>query len=124
MRETRHLSRWTMPTSKRRATPKRAKSLVEKTSPYSTDSITLCALILFPLPAPLITFVPRQISLPYPNASPSATDAPPPFLLRFDGSHVLQGLRAAVEMGFADDGLPSWIGEVAKEGRNALQIGG
>lgn len=65
-----------------------------------------------------------QISLPYPAPTGDDDDAdPPPFLLRLEGSHVLQGLRAAVQGGYVDGGLPSWIGEVANEGRNALQIG-
>lgn len=43
--------------------------------------------------------------------------------MRFEGTHVLQGLKAMVEQGFADDGLPEWLGQIAKEGRNALQVG-
>lgn len=67
-----------------------------------------------------------QISLPYPTLDADVDDddlIPPPFLLRLEGNHVLQGLREAVDCGFVDGGLPSWIGEVAKEGRNALQVG-
>lgn len=67
-----------------------------------------------------------QIHLPYPNqpldSSPNA-EALSPFLLRFEGSHVLRGLTAAISLGYADDGLPSWIREIGKEGRNATVVG-
>ncbi|KAL8280235.1 hypothetical protein RQP46_007349 [Phenoliferia psychrophenolica] len=62
----------------------------------------------------------EQISLPYFN---STVPAPEPFLVRFEGTHVLEGLRTAVEGGFADGGLPKWIGSVAREGRNAIRVG-
>lgn len=73
---------------------------------------------------PVLEKVDYEIDIPYPTPVDSPTDdPPPPFLMRLEGSHVLNGLRYAVENGFADSALPSWLGEVAKEGRNALQVG-
>jgi hypothetical protein len=62
-----------------------------------------------------------QVSLPYPTIDEDEP-TPHPFLLHFEGTHVLQGLKALVEQGYADGGLPNWLGSVAREGRNILQV--
>ena len=61
-----------------------------------------------------------RISLPYPN---STDPAPEPLPLRFEGTHVLNGLRSAAEKGFADDVFSVWIWRVVQERGNALKVG-
>ncbi|GAA6003705.1 hypothetical protein JCM10207_003556 [Rhodosporidiobolus poonsookiae] len=80
------------------------------------------------------------VDLPYPTApsfsAPSASH--PPLLLRFEGAHVLSGLRALVSHGLTEGaqpgakeegvvsrtpGLPRWLGEAVEEGVNKVRVG-
>ncbi|KAM0749449.1 hypothetical protein T439DRAFT_357792 [Meredithblackwellia eburnea MCA 4105] len=75
---------------------------------------------------PVVERLDYEIHLPHPSVLSQDNNGPEhePFLLRLEGTSVLSGLRALIDQGFVDDGLPGWLGRrTIGEGRNALRIG-
>ncbi|GAA5852434.1 hypothetical protein JCM8547_006780 [Rhodosporidiobolus lusitaniae] len=97
---------------------------------------------------PVLERLDYTVDLPYPSLPlfpPPSSSQPltlsfphdpshPPLTLRFEGPHVLSGLRALVNLDYTqgkekgkkakqEPGLPAWLGEVAGEGVNKLRVG-
>ncbi|BGP17802.1 hypothetical protein JCM10213_001697 [Rhodosporidiobolus nylandii] len=84
---------------------------------------------------PVLERLDYTVDLPYPTHSTFSTPSAshPPILMRFEGAHVLRGLRALVSAGLAEGkadegtqrapGLPSWLAEAADMGVNKGRVG-
>ncbi|GAA5904120.1 hypothetical protein JCM6882_003950 [Rhodosporidiobolus microsporus] len=85
---------------------------------------------------PVLERLDFTVDLPYPTLPPfsAPSAAHPPLLLRFEGAHVLSGLRSLVSHGLTEGekragtaqapGLPRWLGEtVLEEGVNRVKVG-